>query len=594
MTENIHYGPFYEAISRLFDTAKYLDPLLPVLAIGLLFVLLRWTWYADKGNKKVGEIIFIGAGILVLFIYRGLSFYRYQLNPDEGNYLTAALGIISDGKLWVSADTETVGPVVYLLIVFVSKVVRLFGFSGDITYFLGRFINTMLVAGTFFFLYKTSVKNISLRLSRGVLLFFICFFSFSNQFDLHAYNSEFVFCFVFSVCLFLLYKIKETANNGYLILAGALCGLLPYVKLQTVPMMAAYIVWVLYEIWRVSKKSDSSRAIMLTGKKYAGFSLGIFIPTIILVIYCSTYESGLSNAWFLYVENASAHVDSMFTLSFLERVYQTLIGFIGLSWYNSLFVLTLLSVVLLLLARPRLTADLLFSGLILLTTFFALLRTGSFFHHYMVFLAVPSLFFLITTLQVEGRGVSPKQPKKTGLFKKEHVLLITMLVLWIFLFHDFFLNIRNQIKNNKMELVGKNQHLSNMSQFIMQQTNPDDCIVIWGWDFRLYVYTNRRSATAQSSMERVWTAESEAGGVWGGKYPRKNIDIYLHGLKTNKPKLIIDIVAPGSFCFFEEKYSIQNNKEIWAAIKDEYELTYRYGPYEFYSRKNVDSKVISE
>jgi hypothetical protein len=600
MSEHIHYGPFYEAISKLFDTAKYLDPLLPLLAIGLLFILVRWTWCADKGNKKVGEVIFIGVGILIIFLYRGLSFYRDQLNPDEGQLLTAALGIISDGKLWVSADTTTLGPVCYLLIVLVSGVARLFGLSGDITYFLSRFICTMLVAGTFFFLYKTSVKKISLRLSRGVLLFFVFFFSFCNSVsyshDLHAYNTEFVFCFVFSVCLFLLYKIKEAAKYVYLISAGVLCGLLPYVKLQTVPMMAAYIVWVLYEIWRASKTSDNSRTIMLTVKKCAVFLLGVFIPTIILVIYCSTYESGLSNAWFFYIENASAHVDSMFTLSFLERMYQTLIRFIGLSWYNSVIVLTLLSVVLLLLARPRLTADLLFSGLILLSAFFALLRTGSFFLHYMVFLVVPSLLFLITTLQLVGRGVSPKQAKqpKHGRFKRENILVITMLVLWIFLFHGFFSNIKDQIKSNKIELVGKNQHLSNISQFIMQQTNHDDYIVIWGWDFRLYVYTSRRSATAQGNIERIWTTESDPDGIWGDKYPRKNIDIYIHGLKANKPKLIIDIVAPGSFGFYEEKYSIQNNKEVWAVIKDDYELTHRYGPYEFYSRKNVGSKVISE
>jgi hypothetical protein len=242
-----------------------------------------------------------------------------------------------------------------------------------------------------------------------------------------------------------------------------------------------------------------------------------------------------------------------------------------------------------------LTADWLFSGLLLLSAFFALLRMAGFFHHYMVFLAVPSLLFLIATLQVVSRTIPSKQVKKTVRLKKENILLVTMLVLWIFLFHGFFSNIRTQIKNNKLELVGKNQLLSNISQLIMEQTNRDDYIVVWGWDFRLYVYTNRRSATAQSTIERVWTAENDPDGIWGGRYPRKNIDIYLHGLKANKPKLIIDIVAPGSFYFEDEKYSLPNNREIWPAIKDDYELTHKYnftngGSYKIYSRK----KVISE
>jgi hypothetical protein len=592
MSEELHYGPFYEGISRLFSSAKYLDPLLPLLAVCLLFVLLRWAWYADKGNKKVGEIIFIGTGILIFFIYRGLSFYRDQLNPDEGMLLTAALGVASDGKLWVSADTTTLGPVCYFLIVLVSKVVRFLGFGGDITYFLGRFTSTMLVAGTFFFLYKTSIKNISLRLSRMVLLFFVCFFSFGSNFDLHAYNTEFVFCFIFSVCLFLFYKIKETARYGHLILAGVLCGLLPYVKLQTIPMMAAYIVWVLYEMWCISKTPDIARPAMLAVKRCAVFISGVLIPTLTLVAYCSTYESGLSNAWFFYVENASAHVKPMFSLSFLGQVYQTLTGFIGLPWYNLLFVPILLSIVLLLFVRPRLTADWVFSGLILLATLFAMLRTGSFFYHYMVFLAVPSMFFLITTLRLVSSVMSPKQSKKNDRFTKKNILLTVMLAVWVVLFHGFFSNIRNQIKNNKQEIIGKNQLMSHVSQFIVQQTGRDDCIVVWGWDFRLYVYTNRRSATAQPNIERIWTVESDTSGAWGGRYPRKNVDIFIHGLTANKPKLIIDIVAPGFFAFQEEQYAIQNNKEIWAVIKEDYELAHRYnftngGSYKIYLRKTI-------
>jgi hypothetical protein len=589
MSEDLYYGPFYEEISRIFNTAKYLDPLLPLLAIGLLFVMVRWTWYAGKGNKKVGEIIFIGAGILILFLYRGLSFYRDQLNPDEGQLLTAALSIASDGKLWVSADTTTLGPVCYLLVVFVSRAIRFLGLDGDITYFLGRLINTMLIAGSFFFLYKVSIKNISLRLSRGVLLFFIVFFSFSTQFDLHAYNTEFVFCFIFSVCLFFLYKIKETARYSYLIVAGLCCGLLPFIKLQTIPMAAAYIAWVMYETWRTTKIPDVVCPTMLTVKKCSVFFLGVFIPTLILVIYCSTYESGLSNAWFFYIENASAHVDSMFSFSFLGQMCQTLGNFIGLSWYNSLFVPILLSVLVLVLFRPRLTSDWVFSGLILLSTLFALVRTGSFFYHYMVLLVVPSLFFLITTLRLVNCPVSSKQLKKAGRLKKENILLIIMLALWIFLFHDAFSNVRNQIKNNKQELIGKNQFLSNISQFIIQQTNRDDCIMVWGWDFRLYVYTNRRSATAQGNIERIWTAESDVGGVWGDRYPRKNIDIFVHGLKANKPKLIIDIVFPGSFGFYEEKYTIENNREIWTEIKGEYDLAHfihvNGGVLKIYARK---------
>jgi hypothetical protein len=341
-------------------------------------------------------------------------------------------------------------------------------------------------------------------------------------------------------------------------------------------MMAVYMAWMLYEIWCATKAPGVVRPTILTVKKCAAFFLGVLVPTLTLVIYCSTYENGLSNAWFFYIENASAHVQSMFSSSFLAQVWQTFGSFIGLSWYNALFVPVLLSILLLILFRPRLTSNWVFSGLILLSALFAMLRTGSFFHHYMVFLAVPSLFFLIATLRLMN--------------KKENILLITMMALWILLFHSFFSNIQDQIKNNKQELIGKNQFMTELSQFIVQQTGPDDYIALWGWDFRLHVYTNRRSATAQGNIERIWTVESDPDEKWSNRYPRKNLDVFLHGLKTNKPKLIIDMVFPGAFGFYEEKYTMQNNREVWEVVKDDYDLIHlapvNGGSLRIYARKS--------
>jgi hypothetical protein len=130
--------------------------------------------------------------------------------------------------------------------------------------------------------------------------------------------------------------------------------------------------------------------------------------------------------------------------------------------------------------------------------------------------------------------------------------------------------------------VGNNKNFSNISRIIMQQTTPDDYILVWGYESRLHVYTNRRSATAQSDIERIW-------GYKGHPYPHENVDHYIQDIKTNKPKLIVDVVAPGSHIYMDEKYAIENHKEVWSAIKDDYELINIYpvegGSYKIYTRK---------
>jgi hypothetical protein len=58
----------------------------------------------------------------------------------------------------------------------------------------------------------------------------------------------------------------------------------------------------------------------------------------------------------------------------------------------------------------------------------------------------------------------------------------------------------------------------------------------------------------------------------------------------NRPKLIVDVVAPDSHAFSEEEYALENHQEVWEAIKNDYELTDIYpvdnGSFKIYTRKN--------
>ncbi|KAA6302966.1 MAG: hypothetical protein EZS26_000861 [Candidatus Ordinivivax streblomastigis] len=586
MSEDLHYGPFYQEVSQIIGS-HYYSTATTLMALLLMFILVCWTLFfseKDTQSNRKSNVVFIGLGILTLFIFRSLTFYQDLCNPDEGMHLTAVLNILSDSRLWISADTTTLGPICYLLIAFVCHVIRFIGIDCDVTFFLCRFINTMLIIGTFCFFYRICIKNLSLKLSRVICLFFIFFFAFNYHFDLQAYNTESVYVFLITVIIYLTFKIKTNINYWLIVLTGVLCGLLPYVKLQTIPMAFVCILWILYTIWDISR-TYSTPATRLITKRCIVFLVAILIPTILLVIYCSAYEHGLSRAYLCYVKNASAHVTPLFSTLWLYNSCKAFYFFASQGWYNSLFILIMLSMTLFIFVRPKWTSDWFFSFLLVLLSLFAVVRVGSPFQHYMLFLSIPSLLFLITTLRIVFRSVNTHSSNffaKIGNFlKQEHRLSIFLVILWLFLFRGFAGNVREQTLSTD-SLVGNNKRFSDISRIIMQQTTPDDYILVWGWEMRIHVYTNRRSATAQSNIERIWGNKYK-------NYPHENVDNFIHDIKTNKPKLIVDVVAPRSFGFEEEKYALENHTEVWGAIKNDYELTDIYpvdgGSFKIYTRK---------
>src|SRR5690606_9424772 len=120
---------------------------------------------------------------------------------------------------------------------------------------------------------------------------------------------------------------------------------------------------------------------------------------------------------------------------------------------------------------------------------------------------------------------------------------------------------------------------------IVDKTTPEDAIVVWGWEARINLYTQRRSATAQSDIQRLVSRH----------YPRENTRIYIADILRNKPKLIVDVVAPGCFAYDDaDRYGIHAHGDVYAAIQDRYVLTDvitveqadRSGSYRVYTRKD--------
>jgi len=379
-----------------------------------------------------------------------------------------------------------------------------------------------------------------------------------------------------------------TDSRKNLFIAGFLCGLMPFVKVQTLPIVAPCVVWI---IW-VILKSDTGK-----GKKIVSLikvTAGIFLPLIILLIYCSSYEGGRKAFYLCFVKNASAHVVPVFSMDFLYSQYRIFFFFIGNYWYNTLFVIILLAAVLWYLDKFRVTAERVFSGTVLLFALLALIRPGSSFYHYMIFISLPSLLFLMNCLKNNRFLVKKPLINKW----KEPALLIFCFILYA----GFFWNVRSQMllmsedkpagynrwtvftENGLIEKSSHYKKFADISKYIVENTEKDDYIVVWGWEASINVYTGRKSATAQSDIARLW-------GSYEGErpYPHENVEKYIADIRLRKPRIIADVISSASFYFYGKKYALENHSEIWSALKDDYQLTSflpnEEGGYRIYTRK---------
>jgi hypothetical protein len=571
--------------------------LLKILLFGLVVVALSLTMSArDRhGTDKCRshERWFLATCMLVIVMARATSLYVEIMNPDEAHILISSLNLKWDHRLWVGMDSTTLGPLNYLLPALLGAVLMPLTGEYEITLFTGRLCGLLLLMGAVFFMHRLAIKYVSQQFARLLTLAVVVYFCFSWNFEVQAYNSEYVFLFFSCAYLYIMEKIEEKPKTLRIVVAGLLIGLFPYIKLQVMPMAA---ILGLQTIYVLAKKTTNEEFNSLADR-YQGFKrvveycVAALAPTALLVGYISTYADGLSQAKLFYLKNALAHTTlPLISWQFIERSITTFVAFYFTPWIGAplttlVFIAAIMGLYIVLFRRDpnfltkikMLDITWCFSLLLLFAAFFAVARPGSAFRHYILFLVVPLFYFGIHSLRIADRWFTVKSMQ---------LVFCGALIWFIASFWAAPWNLSQALKQIEALEVRKSADIiTPLLRLIVDKTTPEDAIVVWGWEARINLYTQRRSGTAQSDIQRLVDH----------KYPRENTRIYIADILRNKPKLIIDVVAPGSFAYEDAaQYGIHTHEEIYAAIKDKYLLTDiimveqadKFGSYRVYTRKD--------
>jgi len=588
----MNFGPGYEHISKWILTQTSAAHYFAILSILLVGMLIALVFISDR--FKYSGLLFIICSIAAIFIFRGLSLYADSYNPDEGMHLANAIALSHDGRLWVATDTTTFGPVSAVIILTVHKIIGLFSPGFGISYFLLRLINILIISVSFILLLKLFESRLNRKPARVISLFYVLFFSFSWDGDLQAFNSEYVYMLFVSIALLAAYSFRHKADAFQLIMGGLACGTMPLVKLQTIPMCAALAMWSFYSILikeHISfgkKKIKNHYALFL----YIGAAA---LPSFLVFLYCLTYSDGLSNAFTYYILNAKArigeHTLNQYVKYFISSVFPWLLS---LAWYRNFVILVSPAIIAALylgvIKKNKPDGNFVFAAMLLLFSIEAVTHPMTLFTHYLIFPVVPALIFLMETLvwldAAEHERIRPPKahiPKALGgAFRKDNVIVFCLLLLTLVPDARFYKHVsRDTVLSNKIIVGYGNPYLTQAARYIAEHTTSDDYIVVWGWEQRVLVYANRKSGTAQTDIQRLYPP-----------YSSKNTNLYISDIHRNKPKIIIDVVAPGSFGYDDEKTSgLEAHPQVWPAIRNDYSLAAALpapngAAYRLYSRKS--------
>jgi hypothetical protein len=602
MNVNLNFGPYYDQISRWILTQTNAAGYFVILSIILVGILIVLIYVSER--FKYSRILFIICSLLTIFIFRGISLYADCFNPDEALHLANAIALLHDRRLWVATDTMTVGPFLSILILIVYKIINLFFLSAGITFFLLRLIGIIIVSISFILLLIIFESRVNRKIAWAISLFFIMFFSFSfadgtgTLQDLQAVNTEYPCMLFITIFLYAVYKFKHKNNIFLLITAGFALGIMPFIKLQVVPICIALALWGIYLVLKKKYVLFGERKV----KKYYAFLVCIgtaALPSIILSLYCLTYKNGIRNAFLFYILNAVSYTSGHTLIDYVKYFMFDLFPsfLLKYAWFKSISILIMITFIASLVImfvkkfKAKISSDFFLSCILLLFSIEAVGHTMWNSTHYIILMVVPALIFLmetvvlLTTAEYEWIKL-PKlyTPKTQQALRRDNVIAFCLVMLTIILLSSFpKLVSKNTVLSGGWGVIGYSfPFVTYTAQYVAEQTTHDDYIVVWGWDWAqaIYAYANRKSGTAQVQFERIMYH----------RYSSENIDIYISDIIRNKPKLIIDAI--GSAWYYDrETYGLENHAQIWPAIRDDYTLTgvidFGYGIYYLVYSRNL-------
>lgn len=483
-----------------------------VLVLGLLLVAWRWPFWFDPAG----------------------------FNPDESLLVAGALTLTHDPVFWRSVDGATAGPLNFYVLLGAHLI------GAPVTLFATRLTGLLLIFGTLVFAYGLLRLFLARAPARLTLLPGAVFFAIVTQDDFVHYSTEHLSLFLFSGAAFLLVRRQLTGAGGTAAwwAGGIALGLLPWAKLQSMPLGAALVVWLTLALWRnparsVAEKRRSALNLLLAGLAPNVLAIGLI------------YGAGVwPYFWQAYVLQNFHYVAADTTWTYL---WQTATRSLNLTWhFQACMAAPLLIALAGSLRRRRAAPDLWLLGFLLcLAAIAAVIIPRRPFAHYLLFLILPLLWWSGATIGLWwDRSRSHRR-----------IVLITCLTLGGLL--PLALRFSQPAPEMVDRLVETRVRPYTAAGSVLRAcAQPGDRLGIWGWMCDFYLEANLPQATRQAASPLCILPSSQRD------YYRH---IYLTDLRQNRPALFLDAVGPTADLFQDRTGSAHEIfPELAAFVREHY------------------------
>jgi len=513
---------------------------------------------------------FAGLSLALILAWRWpVLFQATPFNPDEAQLLAAALTYVHDPLPFRSVDLTTSGPLNGLALI----PTHLLGLPQD--YFNARAVAMLLQWGTLLALFAALRRHTTVAGAACVLLPGTFFFATAADTDLVHYTSEHVSVFLVAIALLLLERARPadsaaTARPGAGWIAGGIVlGLLPWAKLQSIPIGAAVALWGAALAWRDSRRRPADRLRWIGALAAATLAPSLLLlPVLAATGQFEQFRLGYLAANFHYVGLG----DSWATVAI------RLAGVFHYTWQVPAL-LGLAAVVLgahVVLARkhrhPPRPLYWAAAGATVASVYAVFAPRHAFFHYLLLPLVPLILWVAVAALELRSMLTgAPMRRLCIGGF----VAVSTLLPLGLLVRHG-------PPKNYGQFATDWRQPRGHLARHIRALARPGDRLALWGWNTHLYVETGLPQGTREAHSEHQLRASPLRDSFF-----RRT---YLADLSANLPVFFVDAVGPTAFGYTKREV---DGHETFPALREfiaaHYDLEKDFGYARLYVRADVSA-----
>ena len=515
-----------------------LTVLLVCVCLGLALAPLR-SWPSAFLRGIYSAPAYCGVLLVSAVLSRLPLFLPLLPNPDEGNLIVGARSLLHDPIFWRAMDGGSNGPITFYYL----AILRLVGVPLD--YAGARLANVLAFWGVMVFLYLTArllMPEWAARLS--VLPLFAAILQF-RMFYLVQCCTECVCSVLIAASVWLLARLYFRAADGGRpwFLLGLVLGLLPFAKLQTVPMGAVIGGAALATIWRYPRQHRWRAAGWLIAGPMAVL-LAILIPLACCGVLTDFYQSYVVGN-FLYAGRPQVSWTPSSFFQFATGVAEIQRYFLWIPLFVALVALAGLGNGK---WRPS-PADVLAIGLFV-ASLYAICTPGRAVEHYLIFLFLPASLAAAAALAF--------------LLPRWSVWKCT----WTFVALTVVAPIIQGAADNGQSLdrlaTYPRDPVTIGALCLRQLVKPGDLMAVWGWSPELYVLTGTRSATREPSP---------GGVIEDNPLQEYGVARYMRDLRANPPKVFVDDIGPGRM-FFKDRWRLgyENTPELRRYVDANFDL----------------------